>query len=134
VWCGEEDAPRNMVHGEDGCHVEKMVEIASACLRCVVVWISNGDGNTTARRFHFLLHEKFRWHLQVELDVNLICEADGIDSSSQPFLVIETPRALWYKQITRKKVRHHVVLMLQCLKTDVCYCILSGASHLARNR
>jgi len=47
VWCGEEDAPRNMVHGEDGCHVEKMVEIASACLRCVVVWISNGDGNST---------------------------------------------------------------------------------------
>ena len=47
LWCGEEDAPRNMVHGEDGCHVEKMVEIASACLRCVVVWISNGDGNST---------------------------------------------------------------------------------------
>jgi hypothetical protein len=44
----------------------------------------------TTRRFHFL-HEKFRWYLQVELEVTLIREADGIDSSSQPFLMIETP-------------------------------------------
>ena len=119
--------------------MEKMGVMSRRWLRSLlhacVVWLCGYLMVTaTARRFHFLLHEKFRWHLQVELDVNLICEADGIDSSSQPFLVIETPCALWYKQITRKKVRHHVVLMLQCLKTDVCYCILSGASHLARNR